>query len=88
MSKHIHVVVNPASGQNEPILNTLNDVFHPAGVTWSASVTQAYGDAMKQAREAAKGGADIVAGYGGDGTQMEVVTGVMGTGAVGAIREK
>ena len=32
MSKHIHIVVNPASGKNEPILNTLNDVFHPAGV--------------------------------------------------------
>ena len=85
MSKHIHVVVNPASGQNEPILNTLNDVFHPAGVTWSASVTQAYGDAINQAREAAEGGADIVAGYGGDGTQMEVVTGVMGTGATMAV---
>ena len=58
MGKHIHVVVNPASGQNEPILNTLNDVFHPAGVTWSASVTQAYGDAINQAREAAEGGVD------------------------------
>jgi YegS/Rv2252/BmrU family lipid kinase len=80
MSKHIHVVVNPASGQNEPILNTINDVFYPAGVTWSASVTQAYGDAITQAREAAEGGADIVASYGGDGTVMEVVNGVMGTG--------
>jgi diacylglycerol kinase family enzyme len=64
MSKHIHVVVNPASGQNEPILNTLNDVFHPAGVTWSASVTGACGDAINQAREAAEGGADVVAAYG------------------------
>jgi YegS/Rv2252/BmrU family lipid kinase len=80
MSKHIHVVVNPASGKNEPILNTLNDNFHPAGVTWSVSVTNAYGDAMRQAREAAKSGADIVVSYGGDGTVMEVVNGLMGTG--------
>ena len=79
MGKHIHVVVNPASGQNRPILNTLNDVFHPAGVTWSASVTQAYGDAIHQAREAAESGADVVASYGGDGTVMEVVNGVIGT---------
>ena len=85
MSKHIHVVVNPASGQNEPILNTINDVFYPAGVTWSASVTQAYGDAITQAREAAKGGADIVVSYGGDGTVMEVVNGVMGTGVPMAV---
>ena len=42
------MVVNPASGQNESILNTLNDVFHPAGVTWSASVTRAYGDAINE----------------------------------------
>lgn len=44
MGKYIHVVVDPAAGQDEPILNTLNDVFYPAGVTWSASVTQAYGN--------------------------------------------
>ena len=80
MNKHLHVVVNPASGKNEPILNTLNDVFHPVGVTWSASVTNAYGDAMYQAREAAKSGSDIVVAYGGDGTVMEVVNGLLGTG--------
>lgn len=85
MSKHIHVVINPASGKNEPILNTLNDVFKEAGVSWSASVTHAYGDAITQAREAAEGGADIVAGYGGDGTVMEIVNGVMGTGVPMAV---
>ena len=85
MSKHIHVVVNPAAGQNEPILNTLSDVFGPAGVSWSVSVTQAYGDAIRQAREAAGSGADIVAGYGGDGTMMEIVTGVMDTGVSMAV---
>jgi hypothetical protein len=25
--KKVHVVINPASGRDEPILNTLNDVF-------------------------------------------------------------
>ena len=80
MSKHIHVVVNPASGRNETILNTLNDVFHLAGVTWSASVTNDYGDAARQANQAAQDGADIVVAYGGDGTVMEVVNGLMRTG--------
>ena len=80
MTKHIHVVINPASGKNEPILNTINDIFHPAGVSWSVSVTNAYGDAMRPAREAAESGADIVVAYGGDGTVMEVVNGLLGTG--------
>ena len=80
MSKKIHVVINPASGKNEPILNTVNDVFGPPGVSWSVSVTNAYGDAAKQAREAAESGADIVVAYGGDGTVMEVVNGLLGTG--------
>ena len=52
----------------------------PAGVTWSVSVTNAYGDAMRQAREAAGNGADIVVAYGGDGTVMEVVNGLLSTG--------
>lgn len=78
MSQHIHIVVNPASGQNEPILNTINSVFQPAGVTWSVSVTNAYGDATRQARQAVDDGADIVVAYGGDGTVMEVVNGLMG----------
>jgi len=80
MSNHVHVVINPASGQDEPILNTLNEIFQPAGATWSVSVTNVYGDAMRQAHEAAEGGADIVVAYGGDGTVMEVVNGLMGTG--------
>jgi hypothetical protein len=25
--KNIHVVINPASGKDEPILNTINDVW-------------------------------------------------------------
>jgi diacylglycerol kinase (ATP) len=83
MRKHIHVVVNPASGKNESILNTLSDIFHPAGVSWNVSVTNAYGDARRQARQVADssgpGRADIVVAYGGDGTVMEVASGLMGT---------
>ena len=33
------------------------------------------------ARQAAEEGYDIVAGYGGDGTQHEIANGIMGTGA-------
>ena len=80
MSKRIHVVINPAAGQPEPILHVLNSVFRPAGVHWDVSITQEFGDATRQARQAAEAGADIVVAYGGDGTVMEVVNGLVGTG--------
>ena len=37
--QRIHVVINPASGQDQAILNVLNDVFHKAGVEWDISIT-------------------------------------------------
>jgi diacylglycerol kinase (ATP) len=83
--QRVHVVINPASGQNQPILNVLNDVFHSAGVKWDVSITHQSGDATRQAREAAASGVNLVAAYGGDGTQMEVANGLIGTGVPQAI---
>jgi YegS/Rv2252/BmrU family lipid kinase len=80
--KRIHVVINPASGKDEPIINVLNDVFHPYDVDWEVSITKKYGDATEQAKEAIARGVDLVAGYGGDGTQHEVANAVLSTGAV------
>ena len=51
--KRIHVVINPASGQDEPILNTLNDMFNKHDIDWSATITKKYGDATEFARKAA-----------------------------------
>ncbi len=44
--RRVHVVINPASGKDEPILNVLNDVFRQHGVTWDISITHGYGDAQ------------------------------------------
>ena len=77
-NKHIHVVINPASGQDQYILNTINRVFRDFEVTWDVSVTQKSGDALRYARQAIDDGADVVAAYGGDGTVMEVAEGVAG----------
>ena len=82
----IHVVINPASGKKEPILSVLNSVFGHYGVEWDVSITHKYGDATEFARRAAESGDfDLVAGYGGDGTQMEVANGLMGSGIPMAI---
>ena len=79
MARKIHVVINPASGQPQPILNTLNGVFHPAGIDWDVFITKASGDAERYARQAAASGVDVVAAYGGDGTVMEVARGLFGS---------
>jgi YegS/Rv2252/BmrU family lipid kinase len=78
----VHVVVNPAAGKDEPILNVLNDVFSQYGVDWDVSVTKKYGDAAEQARAAAARGVDLVAGYGGDGTQHEIANALIGSDVV------
>ena len=76
----VHVIINPASGPNRPILNTLNDVFRKYDVDWDVSITKRYGDATGQAKDAIARGVDLVVGYGGDGTQHELANAVIGTG--------
>lgn len=78
--KRILVIINPAAGHDEPILNALNDVFHSTGVEWDVRITHKSGDATRLAKEAVAMGVDLVAGYGGDGTQMEVANGLLGSG--------
>jgi diacylglycerol kinase (ATP) len=83
--QRVQVVINPAAGQDEPILNVLNHIFHLAGVDWEISLTHKSGDARQKAAEVATSGVDLVAAYGGDGTQMEVANGLLGTGVPQAI---
>lgn len=80
--KSIHVVINPASGHDEPILNAINYAFREHDIEWSVSVTQKFGDATEFARQAAEEGYEIVAGYGGDGTMHEIASGIMGSKAL------
>lgn len=75
--RRIQVIINPASGANQPILNTLNDVFKDQGVDWQVSVTHQVGDGERFARQALDDGVDLVAVYGGDGTVMEVARGML-----------
>jgi len=75
----VHVIINPASGQDRPMLNVLNTVFRGAGIDWDVFITKDAGDAERLAREAAKAGVDAVVVYGGDGTVTEAAAGLVGT---------
>lgn len=80
MTRKIQVIINPVAGQPTPILNTLNDVFYKAGVDWDIAITMQPRDGMRFAQEAVAAGVDVVAVYGGDGTQLEVAEGLQGSG--------
>src|SRR5579863_5841239 len=77
--RRCHVIINPISGQPQPVLYTLNSVFRAAGVNWDVSVTHERGDARRAATAAVSQGVDVVAVYGGDGTVLEAATGLLGT---------
>lgn len=72
------VIINPASGQDKPLLGPMNSEFHPAGVEWDVRITNGPGDAERFAREAAESGEwDMVAVCGGDGTVNEAIAGLV-----------
>lgn len=76
--RNVHIIINPASGSDEPILNPINDVLGQFELTWEAHVTHEAGDGTRLTAEAIAAGADLIVSYGGDGTLMEVVNGLIG----------
>jgi YegS/Rv2252/BmrU family lipid kinase len=82
--KHIHFIINPASGKEEPILFYINKLFCDSDVEWDVSVTKK----DKSAGDIAItliGKTDLVAVYGGDGCVTEVAGALHGTGTPMAI---
>lgn len=77
--KKIFVVINPASGNNEPILNSINDVFMNHDVEWQVSVTTPETDATTLISENISADVDAVAVYGGDGTVLDAANALIGS---------
>jgi diacylglycerol kinase (ATP) len=77
--KKVHIIINPASGQGEPVLPLLNKAMQESQMKWEVFITKKSGDAMAFAKEAIAAKVDAILVYGGDGTLMEVTRGVMGT---------
>lgn len=68
----IKLIINPASGQDYPILAVANRVFSEHKIAWEPLVTMQDGDAAKFAENAVATQAEAVMVYGGDGTVVEV----------------
>lgn len=78
--KRLKIVINPASGQTEPMLSILNDVLAPSDIEWDVAITHGPGDGVTAAREAVEQGFDLIGVYGGDGTVTEVASALTGGG--------
>lgn len=76
--KKIHFIINPAAGQQEPVLSYLNSAFTDSDIEWEISVTKKADDAPEIARELV-GKTDLVAVYGGDGSVAQVAGVLRGT---------
>ncbi len=77
--KNVQVILNPSAGSKNPPLRLFNNLFHKADFEWDLVITKDRCDGICLAEKAIKDGADIVAAYGGDGTVMEVASGLQGT---------
>jgi YegS/Rv2252/BmrU family lipid kinase len=75
----IHIIINPAAGKDEAILPIINSSMIEAGITWEAFITHHAGDGIKFAIDAVKAGVDALAVYGGDGTVIEAISGLLGS---------
>ena len=77
--RKVHVIINPAPSRRVPLLAMLNSHFREAGIHWDVSITHGAGDGCDAAKAAREGGADVVGVYGGDGTVIEVASGLVGS---------
>ncbi len=75
----VKFIVNPAAahGRTEKDWPKIAAILEHQGVPFEASFTRGPGDAIAQARQAARDGYWLVVGVGGDGTANEVVNGLM-----------
>ncbi len=78
-TKNVRVILNPSAGSKNPPLRTFNNLFRQANIDWDLVITRERCDGICLAKNSIKDGVDIIAAYGGDGTVMEVASGLQGT---------
>ena len=83
--KNVRIILNPSAGSKNPPLRIFNNLFHQANIDWDLVITKERCDGICLAEKAINDDVDIVAAYGGDGTVMEVASGLQGSGIPMAI---
>jgi YegS/Rv2252/BmrU family lipid kinase len=83
--RRLPVIVNPASGPDQPVLKQLNRAFRTAGRDWEILLTRQAGDAHRLAAELRAAGEPVIAICGGDGTLKEAAGALAGGEAALAI---
>ncbi|MDP9048675.1 MAG: YegS/Rv2252/BmrU family lipid kinase [Bacteroidota bacterium] len=76
--KHIHFIINPASGKEEPVLFFINEALKETTIDWDVTVTRKNRGAGKIAKGLI-GKTDLVVVYGGDGCVTAVAAALHGT---------
>ncbi|GGI51157.1 bis(5'-nucleosyl)-tetraphosphatase [Mucilaginibacter galii] len=76
--KHIHFIINPASGNEEPILSYINQVLDHSDTNWDVTITKR-GISAGETAHTLIGKTDLIAVYGGDGCVTEVASAIFGT---------
>jgi diacylglycerol kinase (ATP) len=84
---NVAVVANPVSGRGKgrKLIPQIRDLLTSLGVDHSIHESTSAEDGLRLAREAAEGGADIVAALGGDGQVGVVANGILETGGGAAL---
>ncbi len=79
--KHVLLIHNPVAARTSvATLGSIRGVFVSAGWKVTDADTRHVGDAEDLARKGVAAGVDCVAVYGGDGTNIQAVRGMMGSG--------
>ena len=74
------LITNPMAARTDPgIIRQVSRVLEKAGLTVEVAGTTKTGDAAEFARQGIRGNVDIIAVYGGDGTTMQAVRGMVGS---------
>jgi diacylglycerol kinase (ATP) len=76
--KHVHFIINPASGKEEAILTYINQVFDGSDTDWDVTITKR-GKGAGEIAGALIGKTDLIAVYGGDGCVTEVASALFET---------
>ncbi len=77
--KNIHFIINPAAGNEVPILSYINKVFCDTDITWDVSITKKDKPIVDIVNSLKGKDIDIIAVYGGDGSVTEVAAALCGS---------